>query len=1154
MSRGLSVCLVLAVTTLGILAGSPDWAAGTPVFLSQFNGSGIGASLSHPAGVAVDTSVPAVSGNVFLADGGTNNVVDLFGSSGGLPSDGLSTQLSDGFAFGTEPVGLAVDDSGGASNGDLYVADIHNNVIDKFRLNGTSYEYVCQITGFGSGCNSSGGSPLQTFSEPTGIAVDSHGNVYVADFGNEVIDEFNETGTDIRQIRGKAIHLGNPGELALDAQGDLYVQQFGGGKVLKFDANLLGEVESETEPTVVDGGQAFGVAVDIKTGIVYVAHKESVVQYGSGGAPEGTFGAGVIGEATSVAANATTGEIYVADAAHDDVAVFGPAPPQPPRIDSEYARDVTATAALLTAQVNARAFDTHCYFEYGLDTSYSSVRTPVPPGVDIGSGGSLESDRAVEASLQGLTPGTTYHYRVVTENSNGEVAYGLDHEITTFPPKAPFSLPDGRAWEMVSPSEKNNGDVQSPNSDSGGGLVQASGEGNAIAFLSFEAFAGAKNSSGGNQYLASRTANGWLTQSLGLSIGSQTYHVNNGAPYKALSSDLSSGLLLNGSASAGAHGVGAHGVENPPPEGSEAPAGYENFYLNRFASNSFEALLTSKPAVPPEEFGMELLGATPDLKHVVIESEAALAPGVTEEAGIARLYESAAGKFYLVSALPGAHGGLPDDHRNIHIGSELPDPRAVSEDGSRVIWTALGAGGGLYVREAIGTPEMRTVQLDSSHGGPEEGGGEYLTASANGEKVFFVDHRQLTQVKTDLAGEGLGDLYEFRLESGNAEGGRLTDLTSDQVDPGGAAVLGVLGEGESATDGTYVYFVAAGKLSGANSEGHEPEAGADNLYVLHEDSEAHTWETEFIATLSPDDNRATSIKPAPGEAQDWTFDAGVRTARVTPDGTHLVFMSNNPLTGYDNTVSTGASCGSDESGHPLPAQCEEVFLYDATARGDRLHCVSCNPSSERPLGPSGIPGGTDFAPGRGIYESRVISEDGERVFFESNDALVAQGTNGTRNVYEYEGGYPYLISSNGGGETNASFVDASANGDDVFFITATPLVPQDTDQLVDLYDARAPHIPGETVGFNAAGVPIPCGGEQECRPPSNLSSSSPGEPSSATFSGPASIALTPLVTSKSKVKKIKSSKYKKKKKRTVNKSKRRRGRTGRSIRSLRKVR
>ena len=241
-------------------------------------------------------------------------------------------------------------------------------------------------------------------------------------------------------------------------------------------------------------------------------------------------------------------------------------------------------------------------------------------------------------------------------------------------------------------------------------------------------------------------------------------------------------------------------------------------------------------------------------------------------------------------------------------------------------------------------------------------------------------------------------------------------------------------------------------------------------------------------------------------------------------------MSDSDLTGYDNTVASGTGCGDDASHNPLPAACEEVFVYDAADAGS-LSCASCNPSGERPQGPSGIPAGTDFGPGLGIYQSRAISEDGSRVFFESYDGLVLPDTNGRRDVYEYEDGHPYLLSG-GASDANASFVDASANGDDAFFVTRAALVPQDGDALVDLYDARAPHVPGEAVGFGAPTPPLPCTGEGECRQPSSPAPAPASAPSSSTFSGPASVVPTPpkAVTPKAKAKKHKSKKKKKRKK------------------------
>src|SRR4029077_11145476 len=112
----------------------------------------------------------------------------------------------------------------------------------------------------------------------------------------------------------------------------------------------------------------------------------------------------------------------------------------------------------------------------------------------------------------------------------------------------------------------------------------------------------------------------------------------------------------------------------------------------------------------------------------------------------------------------------------------------------------------------------------------------------------------------------------------------------------------------------------------------------------------------------------------------------------------------------------------------------------------------------------------------GVYEEpavllRHFSSDGSRVFFESVAALLPRDTNGVQDVYEWEqqgvgscqgssatfsassGGCLYLVSS-GTSPQPSFFADASASGSDVFFFTFQPLVGQDVDGLVDVYDAR----------------------------------------------------------------------------------------------------
>src|ERR1700686_1776988 len=681
------------------------------------------------------------------------------------------------------------------------------------------------------------------------------------------------------------------------------------------------------------------------------------------------------------------------------------------------------------------------------------------------------------------------------------------------------SLPDGRALEMVSPLDKNGGAVAGIDGVSEGGVVQASVDGQTITYVSFASFGAPRGAPLGSQYVARRESGvGWLTQNISTPMNDQIYELTGrGTPFRAFSPDLSGGLVFGGN-----RGGFHRPVESPSLAG--APVGYENYYLYGIPGGDLQPLLTHAPDVPGDEFGLTFLGGTADLGHVVVASSAALKAG--EETGKSpEMYEwdRSTGGFQPVSILP---DGTPVSSQTGLGGTNKGEGgQAISEDGARVVWTRVvpNVGTALYVREGIGTSSARTVQIDAP-----AGQGQFLTASSDGSRVFFADTHRLTADSTasgSLPGDrpSLGDLYLS--EPGIGVGGRLVDLTVDHGDVGGAEVQGVLG---ASADGSYVYFLANGVLNSGATPGNctggtSPLVAVCNLYLWHEG-----WEKpRFVATLSGGDESG-SLRAGLGVAQDWQSLVGLRTARVSRDGLSVVFMSQQPLRtanfpgGYDSTVSSGASCGLDGTGNPLPAQCEEVFLYEVAGAG-RLSCVSCNPLGVRPSGPSGIPGGTKIENNLAIYQSRVLSEGGgvSRVFFDSADGLVPQDTNGAEDVYEYEGGSVYML-SDGRSVGGASFVDASLDGSDVFFITKAQLVAQDTDQQVDLYDARAPHEPREAVGFPFA-PPVVCEGE-DCR----AASATPpafAVPTSSVFVGAGNVgrdATKPVV--RSRVKKVRSKK------------------------------
>ena len=433
----------------------------------------------------------------------------------------------------------------------------------------------------------------------------------------------------------------------------------------------------------------------------------------------------------------------------------------------------------------------------------------------------------------------------------------------------------------------------------------------------------------------------------------------------------------------------------------------------------------------------------------------------------------------LVTILPGgtpvagslANGDIPHDAGTPAGVGAATFTHAISSDGERV---AFSAAGNLYVRENPEQPPHQeecarsasacTVQLDVSQGGPQAGGGHFEWASSDGSRVFFGDEQKLTAAST--AASGKPDLYEYDFEARAGE--RLTDLTAHAGEPAG--VLGVSGASE---DGSVVYFVADGALTGvqANSQGAVAKPGQPNLYVRQGGA------TTFVATLGSSDS------------DDWESPPQYLTARVSRDGAFIAFDSLGELTGYHNEgpcVYNGSSL--------IAGPCQEIFLYDSSDQ--KLSCASCAPSGAPPTAPAriGRPIATDGTMNEEPvgYLQRFLSDSGQ-VFFDTVARLLPGDTNGLSNVYEYENGQLHLL-SNGSSTANAYFSEASANGENVFLLTSELL--GDTNGDISLFDAR---IDG---GFpEPPAGPAPCG-EGDCRGAGSGSPPSPLPAGSAVFTGP----------------------------------------------------
>jgi len=554
-------------------------------------------------------------------------------------------------------------------------------------------------------------------------------------------------------------------------------------------------------------------------------------------------------------------------------------------------------------------------------------------------------------------------------------------------PRHAAALPADRGWELVSPIDKNGGEIAAPGELAGGGALQAAADGNSVTYGSATSFGVApQGAPPASQYLSIRSAGGWSTANLTTPILSGTYAEDEGSPYRLFAFDLGRGLLLNGKHCRGEAEAGCP-VANPPLPGTDAPAGYQNYYLRETSNGAFDALLgpaeLSHTSLDASELSIAFAGASDDLLHLVLSSCAALTADATEAPGSGgcdeskpNLYLWEAGALELLNSAPGAELAAP--------------ARAVSNDGTRVYWTDLVTGD-LQLRDGAATE-----QVDAAAGG----GGTFETASVDGGVAFFTKE---------------GHLWRYAAATESA-----TDLT-----PAGG-VLGVLG---ASADGESVYYLTAAGL------------------FLRKGAVT----TKAAATAD-----ASNYPPASG------------TARVTPDGNRIAFVSTTSLTGYNNL----------DQKTSLPDS--QVYVYDATTLA--LRCASCRPTGTRPIGPSQLPGATQNGAGPAAvrsYKPRALSADGKRLFFDSRDAVLSSDTNNDWDVYQWEAqgsgscgkvnGCVDLISS-GRSEGGASFVDASASGADAFFLTDGSLVGSDPG-AVDLYDAR---VGG---GFPEPLAPIPCVGD-----------------------------------------------------------------------------
>ena len=431
-------------------------------------------------------------------------------------------------------------------------------------------------------------------------------------------------------------------------------------------------------------------------------------------------------------------------------------------IEAEWASSATAREASVDATLDPLgAANASWGVEY--DTSpYAAGEGPHGSAV---TGGALpESFGALhrQAALGGLAPATTYHYRFVAEGEQDGHRYtvrGPDRSFTTQPAGLGAALPDGRAWEMVTPPDKHGAAVKASRK----GQVQAAADGEALAYLtlgSIEADPQGNRLPVVSSALARRGAHGAWSNADISPPHREIASLFSGTPpeYKLFDAGLGRALM------------------DPADATPLSPAADEwtPYVRENSSPPTYTPLVSAANTAPGSEFGekAKVSGATPDLRHVLLSSSVPLTAGVSGSA----LYEWSAGALTPVSVLPeGEGGGAVFGEAGSGTGSVRG---AVSEDGSRVFFTTIA--GRLYVRDLARGQSARLDVAQPGAFGTGAAAPRFQAAAADGSVALFTDTRNLTAD----ANESGADLYrcEVAVEEGEL-GCRLSDLTAETRNP-----------------------------------------------------------------------------------------------------------------------------------------------------------------------------------------------------------------------------------------------------------------------------------------------------------------------------------------------------------------------------------
>ncbi len=560
--------------------------------------AGVG-QLNIPQGVAVDSA-----GEVYVYDNSAHRVQKFDPNAG-------EGEGEVGFLW---MIGGGVDQGGGAppNPGNLCTA--------AYIANGD----ICGEGSTGPGDGKFGAVSLLggMIAVDSGEAVYPEDALYVGDVGR--IQRFDTAGSFKGEVKlpGETIST-----LTVDSEGYLYAAYRSSGAESKPDVHELDPtIEEPSAPLLsfaVDNPKAIAVAangdvyaLDIGT---HISSTAEIRRFDASGDEIESFGEELNGSSTGLATSSACGiegtDLFYSDPAQGPIgeqvsllrayAVPAHAYPDPelcpqpqlaPEIESQYAASVGTDSASVEARINPHFWtDASYYLEYGTaDCSSAPCKKLLLPGAPL-SAEVLNEGVAADAEIEGLEAGRTYHFRFLAQSGGGGPSVGADRTFTTYrPPETQTgcpnqalrggsaALPDCRAYEMVSPVDKNGGDADaffyeglrsSPRFD---GLDVSTPGGEKLAYTATSSFAGAVGGAAYPEYIAKRGAGGWESESIDPPMrgGSANEVGFISSQFKVFSEDLCQAWLV-GEASEPLTPGPAFGYRNLyRREGCSAPPGY----------------------------------------------------------------------------------------------------------------------------------------------------------------------------------------------------------------------------------------------------------------------------------------------------------------------------------------------------------------------------------------------------------------------------------------------------------------------------------------------------------------------------------------------------------------------------------------------------